>query len=118
MNFLIKVPIYKRDVLMSFGDSDLVIKKRLHDNATSEDLERLSLSQGVQGRCIILSGGAIVMRLPKVPKTNHEYAVLQHEIFHVADFILARAGIKLSDTSDEAYSYLIEYLTKETYDRL
>ena len=39
-----------------------------------------------------------------------DWKYLAHEIFHCAYFILRDKGMCLSDDSNEAYAYLIEYL--------
>lgn len=42
-----------------------------------------------------------------------------HESFHFIDYVLKRAGIRLSEDSDEAYTYLLEdivtQILKEIY---
>lgn len=39
-------------------------------------------------------------------------AVVAHEAFHAAAYVLARAGATLNDGSEEAYAYLIEWLVR------
>lgn len=50
-----------------------------------------------------------------MPKSVTDYGTLAHEIFHAVTFILTRIGMSLTNESDEAYAYLIGYLTKEIY---
>lgn len=40
----------------------------------------------------------------------NEWKHLSHEIFHAAHWLLQSRGLWLTDASEEAYSYLIEYL--------
>ena len=47
----------------------------------------------------------------KKGKANHPE--LCHEAFHAAHWILQRAGCWLTDSSEEAYAYLIQYIFKE-----
>lgn len=58
-----------------------------------------------------------VIRMANYPITVTDYGILQHEIFHAIDQILKYIGMTLSDDSDEAYAYLIEYVTREIYKR-
>ena len=51
--------------------------------------------------------------MPNLPKDIKGLSILAHEIFHIANFTLEKAGINLTSDSDEAYSYLIEFLTKK-----
>lgn len=38
--------------------------------------------------------------------------ILSHEAFHIACLTLKTRGVKLSDESEEAYAYLVDYLYK------
>ena len=40
-------------------------------------------------------------------------SLVSHEAFHATYFILTRAGLKLTDESEEAYSYYLEFLVRE-----
>ena len=118
LNFIIPLVIYPFDVMVSIGETHEELNKRLKrydislDQEESDHFDRTSL----QGRTILFPTGQTILRLKKVPETPFEYGVLAHEIFHAATFILHRVGIKLElQTSDEAYSYLIGYLTAEIY---
>lgn len=39
-------------------------------------------------------------------------SIVAHEAFHIAVLTLKTRGVKLSDDSEEAYAYLIDYLVK------
>lgn len=39
--------------------------------------------------------------------------LVAHECFHAAHYILGRTGLKLTDDSEEAYAYYLEYLIRE-----
>lgn len=62
--------------------------------------------------------GQTLLWLNEKPNSVSGLATLNHEIFHCACFILERVGIVYSESSDEAYAYLIEYLTKQIYNKL
>lgn len=61
---------------------------------------------------VISKGSESVMLLKFWPEKIYDYAVVAHEVFHIADHCLRGKGIVLSDDSDEAYAYLIEDLTR------
>lgn len=43
--------------------------------------------------------------------------ILAHEASHATNYILSRAGIKLSDDSDEAFAYYIQYIINKVIDK-
>ena len=57
-----------------------------------------------------LSTGAILIRF-KDDIDNP--GIIAHEAFHAVIFLFEKIGIKFSYDSEEAYAYLIEYLTNE-----
>ena len=69
------------------------------------------------GRCVTFDTNQTVIRLDEIPGTCADYGTLQHEIFHAVDQIFRRIGMNLSEDSDEAYAYMIGYLTQEIYKR-
>ena len=113
MNKIITIELYDRDVMVHFGSRKELRKKlgRMFDKETAKEISG-HFSDVSLGRTIILDGGQIILFIPHMPSTVSDYAVLQHEIFHATFFILEKAGIVLCEKSDEAYSYLIQFLTK------
>ena len=76
------------------------------------------LSGGIGRYCLFKSGQSLI-RIKGKPKTPEEFGTLQHEIFHIAASLLWRIGMKLKvKSSDEAYAYLIGYLTTEIYKKI
>jgi hypothetical protein len=65
-----------------------------------------------------ITGGQTIIRIPKKPETPQEIGTLSHEIFHGVDFIFRRIGISLSDNSNEAYAYLIGYVTEQFFNKI
>ncbi len=58
-------------------------------------------------------------RLRRMPDTPVEFGYLQHEIFHYVTFLLDRLGITFClETSDEAFAYLVGYITTEIYKKI
>ena len=64
--------------------------------------------EGVSGRCWQLCHRKLILMWFNKPYT---YRTIIHECFHATTFLLGRKGLKLSDDSDEAYAYMLDYLS-------
>src|SRR5687768_3308735 len=116
MNFIIPLVVYPFDVMVSFGETNEEIDKILIKyGLTSDDVSLATFtSKTVQGRTVMFASNQTLIRLPRIPKTNREYADLAHEIFHAVSYIMHRIGMPLKiQKSDEAYAYMVGYLTEE-----
>lgn len=114
--FIIPLVVYPFDVMISIDESDEVLLKRLLSyGEPKEDCEGLlNLPETTRGRCVILPSNRTVIRLKTQPKRHEMMSVISHEVFHATTFILERIGMKMEVmVSDEAYAYLIGYLTNE-----
>ena len=69
------------------------------------------------GRTIMFES-QMMMRLNNYPATASDFGLLQHEIFHVAEITLHDLGMNLTHDSDEAYAYLIQFITIKIYELL
>lgn len=120
-NFIIPLKIYPFDVMVSFGETNEQVDKVLKKyDLTADDVHAATFtSRTVQGRTVMFSSNQTLIRLKSYPRTPIEYGDLQHEIFHAVTFIMDRIGMKLVIVeSDEAYAYLVGYLTTEIYKRI
>lgn len=113
MTKIIPIEIYSRDVMVHFGNRKK-LRRELVKRFSKDEAGNIvgNFTDASLGKTVVLSGGQLILFMPQLPKSITDYAVLQHEIFHVAFFVLEKAGIVLNDTCDEAYSYLIQFLTK------
>lgn len=114
--FIIPLVVYPLDVMVSIDETDNVLLKRLLSyGETKEDCEGLlNLPETTRGRCVMLPSNRTVIRLKKQLKKQSFMSVMSHEVFHATTFIMDRVGMKLEiNVSDEAYAYLIGYLTNE-----
>ena len=117
--FVINIPLYKRDLLVVFGDKDYLVNQMSEAYNISlqsaysitEDIDDYSTGRYYFNR----EKGSRFLWMPKVPEKPQEYATLGHEIFHAAFGIMDEIGASPSEDSEEAYAYLIGYLTKEIY---
>ena len=107
--------------MISIDETDEILLKRLiKQGNTKEDCEPLlNMGETVRGRCVMLSSNLTVIRLRKQPKKYDMMSVISHEVFHATSFILERIGMKLEVlVSDEAYAYMIGFLTTKIYKKL
>lgn len=58
--------------------------------------------------------GNIVIWLDNV----EDYGVISHELLHATFSIMLWAGIPLNDTTEESYTYQLQYLTNQFYNKL
>lgn len=118
INFILPLVIYPFDIMVSFGQSDDQLKRYLKKWGIKWDKD-LELAPTGLGRTAMLNGNQTVLRLKNVPVSVTDYSTLAHEIFHAVAFIMDRIGMSLVICqSDEAYAYLIGYITKEVYKRI
>ena len=125
MNFIVDLVIYPYDIWFSMGESDGVFTRTISERLPDEHFEDLkediicSLPAECRGRTYHhLIGGQTIIRLPKKPKTAQEFGTMAHEIFHAVDFITRRIGLRLTPNSDEAFAYLIGYVTEQVMIKL
>ena len=120
-NFIIPFIIYPFDVMVSVNQTDDELLKSVKQFGLNRNdiSEILNLHETVKARTLmLLTTNQTFIRLKSKPKKASEYGTLQHEIFHAIDFIFRKIGISLSADSDEAYAYLIGYLTEKIYEKL
>jgi hypothetical protein len=114
MNKIISIDIYDRDVMVHFGEKKHLKAKLSKIFGCEKSSEIGSMISGEEkGKSFLLPGGQMILYMPNLPKDIKGLSILAHEIFHIANFTLEKAGINLTSDNDEAYSYLIEFLTKK-----
>lgn len=118
LNFIVPLVVYPFDVMVSIGEEDAILEKKLKSSGVDVGTVELVHSETARGRCILFGGNRTLVRIYKYPDKPVDYGYLQHEIFHAVEFIFDRIGMKLTTDSDEAYAYLIAYLTTKIHERL
>lgn len=119
MNAIIPIDIYNHDLMVHFGS-----KKSLVDSL-SKYVSKKAAEASVKGIEGVTCGhmefsdrlGVYYIWMPNVPNDNSSWATLQHEIFHFVVALMKKVGIPLSDDTEEAYAYLIGYVTKSVVDK-
>jgi len=107
--------IYGTDIILCIGeDKEFIsfVKKNFTDLV---DVVEQSLESECLGlTCLNPNTKTIVIYFWNNQDKNRLLNTVTHELFHATHAIMTRVGIKLSDDSEEAYAYLIGYLTQKT----
>jgi hypothetical protein len=112
----IRIPVDIFDSGIEFvisGDKAKIIDKINKQRGTDYDVE-----EEYEGICIRSSEYEPMILLEKIPETTVEIGTLAHEIFHAVVGILNYVGIMLDPTTEEVWSNLIGYITKEFFERM
>ena len=116
-NFVIPTHIYPRGVMFSFGQSNKELIKSMNRYKMTP-ITNIDLQDGDFGYFKDCSYNGLI-RMPSIPFTPKEYSTLQHEICHFVFSILDYIGVQLEiHKSEEAYTYLIGYITEKVYDKI
>lgn len=119
LNIVIPLVVYPFDVMVSLGESDEILFAHLKKKGVDYlDVSLDHYSDTQRGRTVMFKGNQTLIRMYELRETAEWYGNLAHEIFHAVEFIMERIGMRLTIDSDEAYAYLIGYITKEVYKRL
>jgi hypothetical protein len=107
-SFIISYQVYPFDVLVSVCQTDDEVIKLLKETLPTEQHSKIEsvFVQGSVARTIMFSGGQTFIRFNQRPG----YGLIAHEVFHAVNGLFDRIGITLSDDSEEAWAYLIQYL--------
>lgn len=113
MTEIIHIDIYNADILLHIGYNKQLFKYMRANGLASyiKDMKQLlgKDEQITLGRTMQLDSGQTIILFKRSP----EPSLLAHEVFHAAYMILNRIGITLSEESDEAYAYLIQFITQK-----
>jgi len=117
--FIVRCDVYPVDIMFYFEKEKSVVIKKLSDYLDSEDLEYLeSASFESRGKAVLFKEPKVLIWMPEKPNCMITLSTVAHEIFHATCMILERIGIKYGDDSDEAYAYLLQFITREAYSQL
>lgn len=119
-NFIIPLVIYPFDLMVSIGESDQKLEKTLSGFLEPDDVIISRWNTDTQkGRYCRFSNNSSLLRLRRMPETPEDFGVLAHEVFHSVTHIMDMVGMKLKlMVSDEAYSYLVGFITEEIYKKI
>ena len=113
---IIPIDLYCRDILFVFGDEPSfrkAVRKYHTQEQTDGIIEAADINEHSTGKTIYNQvHNAFIVWMPRLPQTAAEFGTLSHEIFHAVQALMINIGASLSDDSEEAYAYLIGYITK------
>jgi len=122
LKLIIPLVIYPFDIMVMMGYSDEEVREELsrYSSISESDIDLAMLKkETVRGRTVLFESNQTFIRTPEIPTTPLDYGFLQHEIFHAVTYILYRVGMKLKiGYSDEAYAYLVGYVTERIYSEI
>lgn len=120
MHFILPLRIYPFDVLISVGQTDRELKSVLNEYGEKRNDYQflMNLDETVLARTAILPSNRTIIRFNNDIPQSKLVGLIAHEVFHAVVYIMSRIGMKLKPCSDEAYAYLIDYMTQEIYNRI
>lgn len=117
--FIIPLKVYPFDVAISIGQSNNEIEESLKKYSIDYSDVNVKWDSNTQrGRCLIFHDNKVLIRMDEFKSSPVWFGYLQHEVFHAVEFTLNRIGMELSFKSDEAYAYLIQYITTKVYEKI
>jgi hypothetical protein len=110
---VIDLGIYPCKVIVCIEDKQAI--KVLEDVVSESELE-IFLSDENPGLTFMFSCGDVAIFIKEKPATAYQFSKLAHEIYHCATYVLNYVGVKHSKKSDEAFAYLVGFLTEKIYE--
>lgn len=120
--FLIDCGTYPFDILVALGvpPEKLPAKIRrlkLLKEVDQDFIDSYDFSES-KGTSIQFTTGAMLIYCEQLPVTPHWKGLLAHEILHSTFQLMRHIGIVHGHKSEEAYTYLNQYITTQIYLRL
>ena len=114
-HFIVPLVVYPFDVMVAVGYSNLELKEVL----LGYDIkgEKYFKNELKDASTYMFDGNQTIIRFKSKEQLTH--ATIAHEIFHAVTLILSEIGMDFKIlVNDEAYAYLIGYLTEQVYKNL
>lgn len=108
MLFKVHIPIYKTDVHFLIGETDEVCREYVRKKTHGHWKEGVPLDEGTRARVLLHESRLSFVRIQGDDLAN--IPVITHELLHVVFHILGGVNITHALESEEAYTYLLEYL--------
>lgn len=118
--FIFPLHIYPFEVMVFFGEMDDLYKKLSTHGIKEDEINQIRNDPEGHGLgySAMFTDGQTLIRLPKKPETAKEFSILSHEIFHVSSLVLRKVNIELCEKSEEAFAYLIGYISEQVFEKL
>ena len=123
----ILIPIYGRKLVFIYGDDFKWFKKKFKKDLHTKDVKKelksyLNLFKQLQkdpsNGSYCIHDGLKVIHVKEIKDLPRLMSVISHEVLHCVVDIMDEVGVKLSDESQEAYTYLQGYLVQEIIEKL
>ncbi len=115
MHKVIPIEIYNTDLLVCFGDVQGVkeaLQEYIGDEKAEETMRNFGkVRESTLARTCMAANGGVLLWMPSIPDNTKDYATLAHEALHAAAYTMRKAGVPFSTDTEEAYAYLIGYIT-------
>lgn len=121
IHFLVNIDVFKVSVVFSVNETDQQLKSNLGRlrPVIEEDIISVVNLDNSDGICKDLGNhGSCLIRLKSLENKGGFMSTVSHEIFHAVHNIAHYRGLKLTNSSEETYAYMIGYLTKEFYKKV
>ena len=119
MYFDIPIDIYKRGVSVYVGEDKTNLADWLNHLEDDKEVVKKAIEENADAQALTITLKAdVAVYVPLEPSSAKNISILCHELFHATTRILAFVDIEPSRESEEAYTYLHEYLCKQCFDEL
>ena len=88
------------------------VKNNNNSDATIEDFDARAITFPIN------DGKPPIIWIPHMDGSAEDISIINHELLHANFSILSWAGVSLSDSSEEAYTYNYQFITKEFYGKI
>ncbi len=123
----VNIELYSHYVCFSINQTDAQFLQSMHSHKLVNkkdknvvdillDPFKENVSTTSSGICVKYPGGGIVIRTFRDLVTPEGLGTISHEIYHAAMYILDCKGMSPNEHTEEAYAYLIGFLTKKFYE--
>lgn len=127
---VVQIPLYKQNVVFSLNQTDdqllsSIVKcstvwRKGQKRSKSDIKYLLDAFKGVvtiDGRTVLYDSGVIIVRFYDFASLYlpENLSTFTHELFHVISYIANQKGLELNSGSEEAYSYLMGFITQEFF---
>jgi hypothetical protein len=127
--FVIDLELYNANILVSIEQDAEDVVLSLVEHGVIPSLESPSLKMYMEpfmdmkstnlARTAMYENGVIAVRLTQFDENDIEnMATLVHELSHVCMYTFDRIGMPHNSDTDEAYGYLIGFLTKKFFENI
>jgi len=121
--FIIETPPYPFSIAVSIGQTKRDFNNSIKSlgNYNLNDITDFFTSNNMGQTCNNEGDNLVIVML----KADSSYGVIAHELFHAVTFVMSTVGINLNslvndkdNSTEEAYAYMIEYVTNNFYDKI